>query len=154
MRRHAIVPTRRQSLSPAALSKDPGFLLARAGGQAIRNLNRALEHFGVRSRHYTALVAVNERAGVSQRELSEILDIDPSAVVAIIDDLQRAELVSRTTHPDDRRTRMVALTDTGREVLTQMAPLSAAVDDQILASLNLGERERFIDMLSRVAGFG
>lgn len=109
---------------------------------------------GLRSRHHTALVAVNERAGLSQRELSEILDIDPSAVVAIIDDLQRAEYVSRTAHPDDRRTRMVVLTEAGRDVLAQIAPLSTAVDEQILAPLDPGERERFIDMLGRVAGLG
>lgn len=150
-RRPVIVAARPRRTRPAALSEDPGFLLARAGGQAIRQLNRTLEHFGVRSRHYTALVAVKEREGVSQRELSEILDIDPSAVVAVIDDLERAGYVSRTPNPDDRRTRMVVLTAAGRAALAKMTHLSAAVDEHILSALEPGERELFVDMLCRVA---
>jgi DNA-binding MarR family transcriptional regulator len=151
---YVIAATHRRPPSAPALSRDPGFLLARAGGRAIRGFNRALEGLGLRSRHYTVLVAVNERGGLSQRELSEILDIDPSAVVAIIDELQGAGHVCRTAHPEDRRTKMVVLTDTGRGVLARIAPLSTAVDEQILAALNPDEREQFVDMLRRVAGLG
>ncbi|OPX13332.1 MarR family transcriptional regulator [Mycobacterium sp. AT1] len=144
--------TRRNPPSAPALSRDPGFLLARAGGRAIRGFNRALDELGLRSRHYTVLVAVNERGGLAQRELSEILDVDPSAVVAIVDDLQGAGHVTRAAHPDDRRTKMVVLTDTGRLLLAELAPLSTAVDEQILAALDPDERDQFIDMLRRVAG--
>jgi DNA-binding MarR family transcriptional regulator len=56
--------------------------------------------------------------------------------------------------PDDRRTRLVVLTDDGRRVLAQIAPLSATVDEQILAPLDPDDRDGFIDMLRCVAGLG
>jgi hypothetical protein len=74
--------------SPERLADTAGFLLARAGGRAIRELNRALEPYRLRSRHYTVLALAAEHGGLSQRELGEALAVDPSAIVALVDDLE------------------------------------------------------------------
>jgi DNA-binding MarR family transcriptional regulator len=133
------------------LTSDAGFLLARAGGRVIRSLNRALEPFGLRSRHYTVLMATAEHGGLSQRELGDLLGIDPSAVVALVDDLQRAGFVRRDPHPEDRRTRLVVLTDAGEEAFARAGDLAAAVDDETLAPLHPAEREVLIGLLRRIA---
>lgn len=133
------------------LGGDAGFLLARAGGRAIRGLNRALEPFGLRSRHYTVLMAAAEHGGLSQRELGDLLGIDPSAVVALVDDLQRAGFVRRDPHPDDRRTRLVVLTDEGTEAFDRACEHAAKVDDETLAPLDASERATLIDLLRRIA---
>jgi DNA-binding MarR family transcriptional regulator len=134
------------------LTEDAGFLLARAGGRAIRNLNRALQPHGLRSRHVTALGVAAESAGRSQRELGEVLDIDPSAVVAVVDDLERAGLVRREPHPEDRRTRLIVATDEGRARYREAAELAAAVDDELLGDLDADERATLVRLLARVAG--
>ncbi|EHR50356.1 transcriptional regulator [Saccharomonospora marina XMU15] len=128
-----------------------GFLLARAGGRAIRNLNRALEPFGLRSRHYTVLSASAEQGGLSQRELGEVLGVDPSAVVSLVDDLERAGLVRRDSHPDDRRTRVVVVTEAGRSTLDTTRELARGVDDELLAGLSEDERRTLERLLLRLA---
>jgi DNA-binding MarR family transcriptional regulator len=137
---------------PACLAGDVGYLLARAGGRAIRELNRALQPFGLRSRHYTVLLVAAESGGRSQRELSDLLAIDPSAVVAIVDDLARSGLVRREPHPDDRRTRLVVLTDTGRARVEQCQALAREVGDGLQVGLTTAERALLLDLLQRVAG--
>lgn len=132
------------------LASDAGFLLARAGGRAIRTLNRALESSSLRSRHYAVLMAVSEHGGLSQRELGELLGIDPSAVVALIDDLSSAGFVRRDPHPEDRRTRLVVLTDTGREAFTRATALATKVQDTLLAPLTPEERATLVDLLRRI----
>jgi DNA-binding MarR family transcriptional regulator len=133
------------------LGSDAGFLLARAGGKAIRTLNRALEEsYGLRSRHYTVLMAVSEHGGLSQRELGDLLGIDPSAVVALIDDLSAAGFVRRDPHPEDRRTRLVMLTDTGHEAFTRATELAAQVEDTLLAPLAPEERATLVGLLRRI----
>ncbi|PXY27950.1 MarR family winged helix-turn-helix transcriptional regulator [Prauserella muralis] len=127
-----------------------GFLLARAGGRAIRSLNRALEPFGLRSRHYTVLSASAARGGLSQRELGEILGVDPSAVVALVDDLERAGLVRRDPHPDDRRTRLVVVTAAGQVTLAETRELARRVDDGLLAALTPTERATLETLLERL----
>ncbi|WP_281245174.1 MULTISPECIES: MarR family winged helix-turn-helix transcriptional regulator [Amycolatopsis] len=105
----------------------------------------------MRSRHYTVLMAAAERGGLSQRELGELLGIDPSAVVSLVDDLQRADLVRRDPHPEDRRTRLVVLTETGVKAFRQASDLGAKVEDEVLAPLDAGERDTLRDLLRRVA---
>jgi MarR family transcriptional regulator, lower aerobic nicotinate degradation pathway regulator len=136
---------------PSALARDPGFLLARAGGAAIRRLNRALARHGLRSRQYTALTAAAEPPGRSQRDLGELLGIDPSAVVAIVDDLERAGLVRREPHPLDRRTRLIVATDAGRSRLADVADSAGEVEAALLAGLDAGERATLVDLLGRLA---
>ncbi|WP_235022513.1 MarR family winged helix-turn-helix transcriptional regulator [Amycolatopsis alkalitolerans] len=128
-----------------------GFLLARAGGRAIRGLNRGLEPFGLRTRHYTVLMAAAQHGGLAQRELGDLLGIDPSAVVALVDDLQTAGLVRRDPHPDDRRTRLVVLTDEGLKTFGEAAALASKIDDETLAPLDAAERATLADLLRRIA---
>jgi MarR family transcriptional regulator, lower aerobic nicotinate degradation pathway regulator len=130
---------------------DAGFLLARAGGRAIRSLNRALEPFGLRSRHYTVLIASAEHGGLSQRELGDLLGIDPSAVVALVDDLQKAGFIRRDPHPEDRRTRLVALTAEGAEAFARASVLAVEVDDETLGPLDPDERAELLRLLRRIA---
>jgi DNA-binding MarR family transcriptional regulator len=128
-----------------------GYLLARAGGRAIRDLNRALQPYGLRSRHFTVLTVAAEAAGRSQRDLGELLGIDPSAVVAIVDDLARAGLVRRDPHPDDRRTRLVVATDAGRARLVEARALTRDLGDALQAGLTPAERAQLLDLLRRLA---
>jgi DNA-binding MarR family transcriptional regulator len=132
------------------LGDTAGFLLAKAGGRAIRDLNRALEPFGLRSRHYGVLAAATEYGGLSQRELGAVLAIDPSAIVALVDDLERSRLVRRQLHPGDRRTRLIVTTTEGQAVLARARELSAAVDDELLASFTGKERASLLRLLRRI----
>ena len=137
-------------LPAASLLDGVGFLLARAGGRAIRDLNRKLQPFGMRSRHYTVLAVAAEGTGRSQRELSETLGIDPSALVAIVDDLARDGLVRREPHPDDRRTRLVVATEAGRTRLDEARALAREVDADLQAGLTAPEREALLGILRRI----
>ncbi|MCW3016935.1 MAG: MarR family transcriptional regulator [Solirubrobacterales bacterium] len=48
------------------------------------------------------------------RELAAKLTADPPYVTVIVDDLEQRGLVQRTPHPEDRRAKLVQLTDAGR----------------------------------------
>jgi DNA-binding MarR family transcriptional regulator len=48
------------------------------------------------------------------RELAARLLADPPYVTLIVDDLEQRGLVQRTPHPQDRRAKLVQLTDAGR----------------------------------------
>jgi len=128
-----------------------GFLLARGGGRAIRTFNRALQPFGVRSRHYMVLLVAIQAGGCSQRDLGVALDVDPSVVVSLVDDLEREGLVRRETRPADRRTRLVTATPAGLDLLDRLRALSQRVDHELTAGLDADERATLLSLLRRVA---
>src|SRR4051794_41569877 len=90
-----------------ALNDDVGFLLTRASGLVVRATNAALADLGLRVRQYSVLVLADDAAeGISQRDLAEVLGLDPSQVVALVDELAAAELVERRPSPTDRRAQL------------------------------------------------
>jgi DNA-binding MarR family transcriptional regulator len=133
------------------LHADTGYLLYRLGLRSGRLFNATLEESGLRLRHYALLRYLAAVDGALQRELSERLGYDPSAIVSLVDDLQRLGLAERQPAPGDRRSRIVALTEAGRDVLRDTDKGSRRVTDELLAPLEPAEREALHELLRRVA---
>ena len=91
-----------------ALHADTGYLLYRLGLHSGQLFNATLEEFGLRLRHYALLRYLATVEGALQRELSDRLGYDPSAIVGLVDDLEKLGLVERGPSPGDRRSRIVA----------------------------------------------
>ncbi len=129
---------------------DVVILLVRAAGSAMRLANAALEPYGLRARHYAALQLADSERGIPQRQIGALLGLDPSAVVALVDDLERRSLVRRRADPEDRRTRLVRLTSTGRRLLAQATIAARQVQEQTVAALPDADRARFVRMLQAI----
>lgn len=82
-----------------SIREDVVVLLARASGSALRTANAALEPFGFRARHYATVKIAAEGGGVPQRQIGAVLGLDPSAVVALVDDLESARSGPAATRP-------------------------------------------------------
>lgn len=122
-------------LEQAPLTDDLGFLLARASAVSQAATNGVLGAHGLRVRSYSVLaLAVSGRP--SQRELAAFLRLDPSQVVALIDDLERRDLVTRAPDPRDRRANVVAATPEGRVLYRR------ALADVEKAHVDLSSAER------------
>jgi DNA-binding MarR family transcriptional regulator len=77
------------------------------------------------------------------------MGIDPSTMVALIDDLERAGLAQRRPHPTDRRARVVAITPKGRRALERARGLADQVEDEVLRGLSAPERRELLGLLRR-----
>ena len=79
-----------------ALTADMGFLMSRASGLFIRSSNAALAPTGLRVRPYSVLVLASDVPdGITQRDLADVLGLDPSQVVLLVDELAASGLVER-----------------------------------------------------------
>jgi DNA-binding MarR family transcriptional regulator len=134
-----------------ALHADSGYLLYRLGLRSGQLFNGMLEEYGLRLRHYALLRYLVTVEGALQRELSERLGYDPSAIVSLVDDLQTLGFVERRPSPGDRRSRVVVLTDKGRNTLRDTDKGSRRVTDDLLGPLDAEERETLHALLLRVS---
>jgi len=133
------------------LTDDLGFLLSRASGAVVRATNTALAGHGLRVRQYSVLVLACDAAeGVTQRELADVLGLDPSQVVLLVDELAGRELVERRPSEADRRTRLVLATAAGRALREAAERDATAAVEAPLGLLADAERDRLRDVLTRI----
>ncbi|MGP3966707.1 MarR family winged helix-turn-helix transcriptional regulator [Streptomyces sp. 6N223] len=134
-----------------SLHSDTGYLLYRLGQRAGQMFNATLQESGLRLRHYALMRYLSTVPGALQRELSARLGYDPSAIVSLVDDLERLGLAERRPDPADRRGRVVVLTDSGRAFLRDSDAAARRVMDELLAPLDTPERRTLHELLLRIA---
>ncbi|MCR2762908.1 MarR family transcriptional regulator [Microbacterium sp. zg.B48] len=140
--------------SPSTASElvdDVSFLLARANALSLAAGNAALSRHGLRVRSYSVLALAASSARPSQRELAELLRLDPSQVVALVDELQTRGLVVREPDPTDRRANVVVATDRGRALHAEAEASARGAEQQLHDDLSAAERRLLTDLLRRLA---
>jgi DNA-binding MarR family transcriptional regulator len=123
----------------ASISADAGFLLAKlhAAGSVLNN--RALAGFGLKERSYSVLALANSELEPTQREMAEFLSLDPSQIVALIDELEKRGLVIRAPGKLDRRAKIVSATAEGSAVFRRAEGAAREAETAALAGLTDAE---------------
>jgi MarR family transcriptional regulator, lower aerobic nicotinate degradation pathway regulator len=143
--------TQTASGSVQGLHDRTAFLFGKIGWRATRLFALALEPMGLRPKHYGVLNFLDAHPGVSQQELGATMGIDPSSVVAIIDDFERAGVAERRRDPADRRRYAIHLTRRGKALLARAREAALAAEAELLADLDSDERRELHVLLVKVA---
>jgi DNA-binding MarR family transcriptional regulator len=132
-------------------SNDPsntaGFLLSKIGKAATERFAEKIAPLGLRPKHCGVLAL----SPLSQQELARILDLVPSAIVTIVDELKALNAVERVEDPSDRRRYTIELTQRGEALLRSVTVSAIEVDAEIMAALTKGERAAFVKSLKAIA---
>lgn len=134
-----------------ALTKHTGFLLARMGHVAAKQFAERMAELGLTTRMWGALNVLDAEGPTTQQFLGRCAGIDPSSMVATIDDLESRGLVERRPHPSDRRAHALHITDQGREVLGRGRQQARHAQEDLLAPLSREESKQLHDLLLRLA---
>jgi DNA-binding MarR family transcriptional regulator len=138
--------------SPSAdteVAEFAGQLFFRLWRASHTRVAEALGSIGLTPALFGLLNFLGAREGAIQQEIGSAMGIDPSTMVALIDELESAGLAKRRPHPTDRRAREVAITPKGRRALERGRGLAMQVDDEVLRGLTAGERRQLLTLLRR-----
>src|ERR671915_2207307 len=127
--------TSAQAAPARGRSRRAGFLLVQLGTHAHRRFAERLARLDLHPRHFGMLSHLAASEGRSQQALSNALGIHRSAVVALVDDLERRGLAERRRDPVDRRAYTLYLTPQGRELLAELQRAADAEDAELLSAL-------------------
>jgi DNA-binding MarR family transcriptional regulator len=94
-----------------------------------------------------SLLARNE--GISQRQLADLADIDAMSIVRILDRMEADGWVERRADTQDRRARCLAVTAKARPILDQILEMGAATRAEVLAGLNIQQRDQLMALLEK-----
>src|SRR5580765_2059087 len=93
--------------SDEAVAEFAGQLFFRLWRASHTRIAEALETLGLTPALFGLLNVLGAREGAIQQELGSVMGIDPSTMVALVDELEAAGLAKRRPCPTDRRAREV-----------------------------------------------
>ncbi|MDR6319590.1 MarR family winged helix-turn-helix transcriptional regulator [Actinoplanes couchii] len=138
------------STTRTAVTAQLGVLLAGRGAVAGARVRNALAARGLTMRSLFTLGHLAD-GPVSQQALIDLLGVDPSALVAVLNELEGLGLLARQRDPADRRRHVVTITDQGATALAEADKILSGADDDLFAALNPAERVQLAQLLEKVA---
>src|SRR5689334_23983894 len=98
---------------PRELIASTAFLLGRVGIAVKTYAMDEFEAEGFSPYHYSVLALLDEEPRETQATIADVLGVDRSQLVGLLDTLEKHELVERRRDPSDRRRHVVSLTTAG-----------------------------------------
>ena len=129
-----------------------GYQLRRAQLVAFQSFAETMGGFGLSPGQLGVLCLVEANPGLNQTALGRAHGVERSSVVAVLDRLEKRDLLRRTK--PDRRSHALYLTDAGRQLLAELCPALEAHERQIAAGLSDEERAQLMHLLRRVGERG
>src|SRR5882757_8614109 len=109
--------------------------IQRAGRALARRFDEVLRPAGLTNQQFSLLMALNRPDPTPMRPVAKLLAMDRTTLTAALKPLERRGLVRIASSATDRRTRLLALTQVGEEVLAAAVPIwretHAAIESQL-----------------------
>jgi DNA-binding MarR family transcriptional regulator len=132
--------------------------LLRAGDEAFRIVESHLAQHEISQGRFGVLMALwgncqrndGREVPLTPAELAERTGVTRATITGLVDTLERAGLVTRTPHPDDRRMMSVGLTKRGQKALEEILPQHFRRMAWLMGLLSESERKVFVGLLNKV----
>ena len=138
----------RESAAPGIAQQWPTLLMIKLGRITMHRFTEALEPFGIRPRHVAALIELRDSGELTQQTLCGQLHLDPTNLVAILNELEQRGYATRRRDPQDRRRHLVEVSKKGIAVIEKVSEVMDGVEDDLLDGLEPAEREQLEGLLT------
>ena len=136
---------------PSVGEEDFVYVLVQLGLHLARQFGERLAPLGLEPRHAGMLTRLAAHQGLSQQALGELIGLNPTRMVFLVDELEQRGLVERRRNTADRRSYALYLTAQGRDTLRQIQAAGNRHQDETGASLTQAERIQLASLLRRLA---
>ncbi|MGV6810748.1 MAG: MarR family winged helix-turn-helix transcriptional regulator [Brevirhabdus sp.] len=93
------------------------------------------QRFDISIPEWRVVAHLSQSGAVSVREIHEKVDMDKSKVSRAATRLETRGFITKQTNPGDRRLVELALTDKGRAMIDELAPLARQFEAEVMAQL-------------------
>jgi DNA-binding MarR family transcriptional regulator len=126
------------------------FLLSQVGIHASRRFAERIAEVDLNPPLFRILNLIDAAAGRSQQAIGEAIQVPPSRMVALVDELEQRGLVERRPNPADRRIRALHLTRKGRSALTRGREIARAHEAELTRGMSDSDRTRLTRLLQKM----
>jgi DNA-binding MarR family transcriptional regulator len=131
-------------------TRSAGFLANHMARLFAKGLQERIRPLGLAPAQFMTLLELWEADGITQRDLTQRLDVEQATMANTLTRMERDGLIERRAVPEDGRSQTIHITEKAR-ALREPATLAARqVNGTALSGLSEGEKRLFLDLLRRV----
>lgn len=127
-----------------------GFLLADVSRLLRRAIQQRMEGSELTFPQARVMMSISRKEGIRQVELAELLELQPIALVHLLDQLAQRGLVERRPDPTDRRAHQLFLTAAAAPHLAAVKQIAATIQTDMLRGLSKQQSEQVLSNLRTV----
>jgi DNA-binding MarR family transcriptional regulator len=110
---------------------------------------RAVSHLSAAA---IQILAIVEDEPMPPHVIVDRMLVTSGTMTSLLDRLETKGLVRRTSHPDDRRKILIEITDSGRDILDVVLPVTHAFSRALFSGFSKQEQEQLMMVLTRIRG--
>ncbi len=134
----------------ADLWSRPGFLVRRMHQIHIGLFSEECRDYEITPIQFAILTVLYSGTAVDQITLSNSVGVDRTSGADVIRRLFRRGLVKRVPSKEDRRAKLVHITDEGKALVRKMQPQMERAQARFLSPLSSAEQAKFMDMIEKI----
>lgn len=108
-------------------------------------VEQRLRPYGMTRAQFSTLARLDRQDGQSQNEVAEALEVQPIAMVRLVDQLSAEGLVERRNDPADRRVNRLHITEAGRNRVRELDVFKQQMGEELFAGIGPADVLRLIE---------
>jgi MarR family transcriptional regulator for hemolysin len=126
-----------------------GRMLGRMGKVFKRELNEAQIDITLEQLGLLHAISENEQ-DVVQQDMADMMNKDKSAILRLIDSLEKKGLVVRSIDPQDRRKNLLFVTEQGMAVLVKIGGVAAEINPKFVENISQADLDTFFAVAEKI----
>ena len=127
-----------------------GFVVHDVARLLRKRFDRRARALGLTRAQWQVLAHLSRNEGINQSGLADILEIENITLGRLVDRLEESGWVERRLCGNDRRVRLLHLTEKAKPILGRMRALGLETRGEALSGLTAEEQETLLTVLRRV----
>lgn len=132
------------------LSETTGYTLCRIARKIHYQVDEIFKPYGITVEQWAALKTIEEKAPLSQKQLSDSLEKNQNTVKALVTHLLSKGWITRHLDPSDKRNQLLTLTKTGQQITKELSFLDEKANLAFLQTFTAEENETFSKLLAKI----
>ncbi|MFZ1161618.1 MAG: MarR family transcriptional regulator [Mycobacterium sp.] len=127
-------------------------MLAELARKTVAAEQPVLAAHGLSMWGYIVLIALDRSPIRTQAALAEAIGADKTRIIPTLDELQQQGYIDRIPDPDDRRARLLEITESGRSIKNTVRAAIQHGEERWLGQLATDDRDAFLRALQQLSG--
>ncbi len=128
-----------------------GYLLSDSGRLLRKTFDERVRSLGLTAVQARLLMNLVKFPDNNQAFYAERIEVEPITLTRIVDRMEEAGWVERVFDPNDRRARLLHLTDKSREIVEPLRVIVAALVEDMAEGLTAQEQDMLARLLEKVS---